>query len=520
MFKINDEFPLENLYSKEIKIKLKLLNILYRNPDGYTVEGLSDETSLAPKTIYKYIRNLNLLSDNHFGKHCINVSPDNRNYYFQGDKIKFLKLRFLILEDCESLQLLFALISNSSVNRYKFCSQYFLSDSTLKICIRAINILFEPMDIHLITRKNEIYLKGNEAIIRYCFSSLLWRTYNGLKWPFESLLNEQKILELIKSFYKDSESKISLGKQMLLMIQLGVGILRAKSSHLISVEELPIYTKALTTTILHSIEFEKALKKLFYINDTEIDFILLNLYLSPEQNKISSNNQLTLDVFKNFKAETYNSSVQFIKFIKEIHPDWDASSTKSEVFIAGVLSAHIATDIYKQACFNLQDLNMIQFISTEFPMLIPSLYNVIANLNPNMPKNILNALVFHLVKAYLLSFEPKDFEPEINILVITDSPKSVERGTIFQINSILRNKYNINISTDSSSFTSIDLIISTGLYLDLPKASHIIYVFPQIIERDAKAIRETCETVSKDKSRQIILNDIFSLWPGASSMKI
>ncbi|WKF72350.1 helix-turn-helix domain-containing protein [Lactococcus lactis] len=504
MFKTNDELPLERLFSKEIKIKLKLLNELYRNVDGFTVESLATKTTLSSKTIYKYLRDINKLSSNYYGEICVNISPNNNNYYFQGDKIKFLTLRFLIIESCASIQLLLALIPKSSVNKYEFCSRFYLSESTLKNYIRAINSLLEYLDIRLTTRKNEIYLVGDEVIVRYCFSSILWRTYNGLKWPFESFFSTKKLLELNKLLYKNPELTISLGKQSIFLTQMAVNILRVKSSHIITEQQLPIYTKELTKDFQYLKEFKKALKEEFYFRDVEINFIILNLYLSPEQLGIYSRNLLTFTILKNKNLPAFNSSKQFIEIVQKKYPLWDADSTKGQIFIAAVLSAHIATDIYKKACFNMQDLDLINFASNEFPLLLPSINNITRSINPTLPEDIIKPLAFQLTKAYLLSFSPISFEPQINILLATDSPNFVERGTISQINSIFKYKYNLNISTDPSEISNIDLVISTGLYPGMPKDISTIYVFPQIIERDAQKIKEACEKIYKEKANSIL----------------
>lgn len=499
MFRLKEELPLNNLYSKEVRIMLNLLNEIYRETDGLTVETISLKTAISAKTVYKYIRDLNELSMETYNKKSIELSSHNNHYYFYGDKIEFLTLRYLILEKCEALQLIFELIPSSSVNIYNFCSRFFISESTLKNNIRRINNIFEFLNLRLITRKNEIYLIGDEAIIRYCFSSILWRTYNGLIWPYNNLLNQSKLQNLKQILYKNPKARISLGKQDMFMTQLAISILRLNSSHALSNNELPSYTKKLTSNFIHLEEFKITLKEQYFFPDLEVDFILLNLYLSPEQAGLVNRNEFTLNVLKNHSPLIYNSSIQFIDFIQKKHTEWDPNSKNGRLFISAVLSAHIVTDLYKQASFNMQDLNLIYYASTEFPSLIPSITQIAQSLNPNLPEDILRAFSFHLTKVYLLSFSPRDFEPEINVLLVSDSPAYVERGIIYRIKSILKYKYNLVISTDPSAFTSIDLVIATGLYTDIPQYPPIIFVFPQILNRDSQTIMEACEKIYRDK---------------------
>lgn len=502
--KINDEFSLELLYSNEIKNKLLLLNKIYRAKNGLSVDELAIKTSLSGKTVYKYIRDMNELSYNFFDDLSITIYTST-NYSFKGDKNKFLTLRYLIIEQCEALQLLLALIPNSSVNKYDFCSRYFLSDSTLKKNIRKINSLFNYLNIKIITRKNEIYLTGNEAIIRYCFTAIVWRTYNGLKWPFESLLSTVKLIKIKRKLFINSKYTIPLPKQDIFMVQIAISVLRINSSNQISVKELPSYVKDVTSSFLHMDEFKKSLRELFFFDSIEIDFILLNIFLYPEREAIYENNYLTLAILKNKNSSAFQSINKFINFIKEKHPNWDTNSITAKVTIASIISAHIALDLYKQACFNWQDLNLISFVSDNFPMLIPSIKKLTACLNPKLSEDLISALAFNLTKAYLLEFSPKDFEPEINILLLSDSPAYVERETVYKIKSILRYKFNIKISTTDLPNKSFDLLIATAMYKDNPQNIPTVYVFPQIIEKDVQNIKEKCEEVyiNKIKNHQI-----------------
>ena len=88
-------------------------------------------------------------------------------------------------------------------------------------------------------------------------------------------------------------------------------------------------------------------------------------------------------------------------------------------------------------------------------------------------------------------------------MLITDSPPFVEKGIILKLNSILATKYNIKISTEISNLNQTDLIISTGLYVNLysESTSQIpkVFIFPQIEERDKFEILEACKIIHEKK---------------------
>ena len=151
----------------------------------------------------------------------------------------------------------------------------------------------------------------------------------------------------------------------------------------------------------------------------------------------------------------------------------------------------------------MQDLNLLKFSYDNFPTLLPTIQKNIVRSISNTQDGIIKSLTFRLTQAYLVEFSPMDFEPEINIMLITDSPPFVEKGIILMLNSILATKYNVNFSTEISNLNHTDLIISTGLYVNLNNESTSqipkVFIFPQIEERDKFEILESCKIIHEKK---------------------
>lgn len=125
-----EKLPLNQLFSKEVKIQLKILNAFYLNYEGFTIEGLSEKIDISSKTIYKYIKELNKISFSSTSKSVISISKKNSNYQFVCSKIDFLTLRYQIIESTEAIKLIWALLSYSSVTFYDFCTANYVSEST------------------------------------------------------------------------------------------------------------------------------------------------------------------------------------------------------------------------------------------------------------------------------------------------------------------------------------------------------------------------------------------------------
>lgn len=497
MFEKKEELPLNQLYSKEAKIQLKILNAFYRNYEGFTIDELSEKIDISSKTIYKYIKEINKISISSTSKILISISQKNSNYQFTGSKIDFLTLRYQIIESTEAIKLIWALLSNSSVTFYDFCTTNYVSESTLRNIVRTLNSMMNFLNLKIIIRKNQIYINGNEAIIRYCFTSIIWRVYNGLKYPFY-IIDETKLSKLRDIISMDFPVNISNGKKDLFLLFLLVSVIRASHSPLLY-KELPVYTPELTCKSVYFKKLKEILKNKFILKDTEIQFILLLFYTFPEFYNLPKRNEYTFNKLKKINNDTFNSIENYLEFIKLKHPECSLKSTSAQTFISATLSVFISVDIFKEAFFNLQDLNLIQFSSKEFPMLLPSIQKIISAQNPKLKQGVLKSLVFRLAQSYLVSFSPRDFEPIINILLITDSPLYVERGTILKLKRILSYKFNAKISTEVSSIDSIDLVIATGIYRDNPKDIPTVYIFPQIEERDKITILKVCDEIYSKK---------------------
>lgn len=497
MIKTTPEFPTKLLLTKDINIKLSLLNIIYRNPDGTLIDELIDKTSLYRKTIYKYIEQLNNLSEIEFNRPIIKTT-NKYMYSFVGNKIDFLTIRFKLLEQSTAFQLLKTLLVSSSVNIYQFCSEHYISESLFKKNLRAMNLFFLSLDIKLAIKKNEVYLIGNEAKIRYGFTTIFWRVYNGIYWPF-NFINLDKLNHIVDFIFSKKGKSISPGKIELLKYLLSINIIRANFKFKISSTDLPNYSSELAANSIFFKTLSKKLANFFSLDSLEIRFNLMMFYIFPEYFKISQSIPFTLEKIKTHLPNSYESIHKFANFAKNRHPNWDINSEEGQVFLGSVISSRITIDIFKEAYFNIQDLNLIKFSAQNFPRLIPSISSNIKESEVHIQDNILKALSFRYAQAYMLAFPPQDFDPEIKILVITDSPLCIEKALVQRVSSLLYPIYNISITTDYNNILP-DLIIATASYSGIPLDIPTVYVFPQLDKRDSKNILAACNQVFKEKN--------------------
>lgn len=511
MFETNHEFPLQQLFSKEIDAQIRIINAMYRNVQGYRIDDLAEELHLSNKTVYKYLRQINSLATVILSKEIFILCKEPTIYQFSGDKIDFLKLRYSIIETCYSIKMLKDLLSNSSIHIYNFCENNFISESAFKKHIYTLNLMLKDLNIKIKIRSNQIFLFGDEATIRYFMTSFFWRLYNGIKWPFENI-DHNKIKKIEYIFFKSDASDISKGKQKIFLYFLAVSITRANSKFSVIPESLPPYTNELVSNTYLPPKISQYLKDLFFLEKLEINFILLLLYIFPEFYLPYKQIELTLNTIESNSPLTYGSIKNFINFCKKKHPKWNIKSEEGQKFISAVLASHIATALFKEAYFNIQDLDLVQYFSKNVPMLLPSIQDIVLKGNANLSITKQKSLVFRLTQSYIMSFPPSDFEPEVKILLISDSPMFIETEIIHKINSILRYKNNVVITTNAYAFQAPDLIIATASYTDDTYDAPTVYIFPQIDSRDANNIIRICKQISHKKRIQqtSIKTDLFN----------
>jgi hypothetical protein len=141
---------------------------------------------------------------------------------------------------------------------------------------------------------------------------------------------------------------------------------------------------------------------------------------------------------------------------------------------------------------------LVYHAQNEFPSLLPSLENVIREENKKMPETILKALVFRYAQAYITTFPPQDFEPQIFIQIITDMPISIEILLVNRIKSLLSEQFNVKISTSLKTETP-DLVIATGIVDDIFNDCKTIYVYPHLSLDDTQNVLSSCKEILKEK---------------------
>lgn len=484
----NKEMDIENIFDKDTFIKLSILDLIYSTGlTGVNISSLVKNVGLERRTIYSSINAINDLSEIHSQK---SIYFRNNKYFFSGDKLDLYKLKNSIINLSPITKLINLLLTSSRINLSRFCLDHFLVESTFKKKLKNINEFLKLFDIKLISRKNEITIAGDEIKIRYYFASFFWKTTRGTIWPFHTI--SKKRLETI--LFSSLPLSISYGKKEHLLYIIAINIIRSKTKHSVSTDFLPQYYKELIASSNLSQDIYNNILTTYYINSSEIEYIILLLYTFPEYLLVLNNNITILNIIEVFSPKTFNILNSFASFIENKHPGWE-DKYDSTTFFSVVLAATISTEIFKEIPFNISSLNLFNYLNKNFPNLISNIKMVVAQTVPTCSKEIQNVLSLRLAQSYITIFPPQDFETELLIYLETDLPIYLEKIIYNQITLILCSKFNFHLTTEYTSKTP-DIILTTSVSTREYPTSNVVYIEDELSPKNHEEILILCKKLS------------------------
>lgn len=486
------------IFSKEITQQLQILELLYNNTNGLDTDELTKLTNLERRTIHKHLSSINEKA-NKEEKIQHSITSEKRKYIFSGDRSEYYTLKCTLVKS-EPLLILFELfLSNTSVDFTNFCKKNFVSESTMKRKFQKANVLLSSIGSKITLKTNHIYIVGEERIIRYSLVALLWRVYRGMKWPFPDV-DEHNVEAIINSIIS-SGRYISYGKRRHLAFYLAVFISRIQSGNNITKEFLPKYSEALICSNRYIEQLSNLLKHYFTIPDTELEFILLLFFIFPEcyEEFLSTDN--TLKLLKQHSPRSYSSIMHFVSFIKKRHPKWDSNHPESSLFWPMLISGRIFVDIFKNAFFNSSAIQIFKHAQTDYPNLLPTIEKSVLSHEPKLSENTLKSLTLRYGQAYIMEHSPHDFEPQIKILLLTDTAMYVERITQQCIENLLKFRFNFILEADLPTSTP-DLILEADTIRQNYKNTRRLFINSEVSPKDRESILKICNKILKEKTKK------------------
>lgn len=499
---MSNRYP-EGLFSKDGVRKLLMLKLLYNSKEAVGIDELVFELSLDRRSIYKLIGALNdLIQAEKIVPEIESISRGQ--YIFRGNKIDYFRVRGKIVNEEPMMNLAKKFLTHEDVDFSSFCTENFMSESTLWKYIRNANGLLTPLGVRIGTQHNNIKMIGKEACIRYCLVSFFWRYFRGISWPFKNV-EQEELLRFISSFTNISE-EISYGKRLQLTYYWAVFIQRSHIGCEISNTDLPFYFEALITNNTNNTNnkyfqhFSKYFAWKYKLSTQEQKFSFFILYIFPESYKYIQNTSETLSVLKSKEPESYESIRKFIVFVRDKHPDFEIISEKRARFVAMLISGRIFVDTFKDIYFNSSALNIFTYGANNYPHFFPSIKKHIEEASPQLSENMIKSLALRYAQAYATEFSPRDFEVKLLILLDTDFPLYVDGIMRKRLDYLLSPRFNYEWVSLKEKVVP-DLLLATSptdlRFSNVPK----VFINPEVSEQDSKNILEMCEELTIQKKK-------------------
>lgn len=174
------------------------------------------------------------------------------------------------------------------------------------------------------------------------------------------------------------------------------------------------------------------------------------------------------------------------------------ANPSSSGFMPMLISGRIFVDVFQDVYFNSSAISIFKHASEDYPNLLPKIQRKVLEFEPKLSASKLKSISYRYAQAYIMEFPPQDFEPEINILLASDVAMYLDKLVRDRLNHLLKDKFNIKITTDSSQ-QHIDLVLSTGVISKKFDKSRKIYINAEVTKKDGENIIKACRDILIEK---------------------
>lgn len=198
-----------SFFGSDIKREIELLRFLYKQNRFVSIEEISHVLKMDRRSIQKYYDFLvhsPLLT--YEDRENILISKYGLGYKFVGTKKDYKALTKQVLQSNPFFELFETLFLENEINLVKFAYENYVSESTVRKRLYELEKLLDPIGFTLKKNKGYVYLKGNEARIRYFMVTFFWRTFSGLHWPFPNI-SEEKCTQISRNIYQAAQIEVN-----------------------------------------------------------------------------------------------------------------------------------------------------------------------------------------------------------------------------------------------------------------------------------------------------------------------
>ena len=488
------------LHGKDIALELLVLENIYNSTEGLDRSTLVYYLGIERRTLYKAIEHLNTLSSRVLHRQVLILSSKN-NYIFEGNKEDFYKLRVEILDASLAVSLAKQLLIKAEVNLFTFCLDNYVGENTVRRRIKAANHFLTHFNIQLSIKKQHIFWTGDEIALRHGLISFFWMTYEGMKWPFDTISKKELKQRLAPLF--SLAPPLNKVKQEQLLYILAITLSRVHLKKAVYEWGIPLHFEALLIENPFFLTFKSLVEEQFAFSPQEIKFLFFFLLTLPEF-YVQDNPLVLLERLKLSDYPLHENIFHYFDFIQEKHPEWQLKDVRNKNFLSVLLSGVMNIDLFQGRSMSLDNFALQKHWNHEFPHLLPTIEHFVKKTTSfSIPPSKQHLLSLIYARTYIMLFPPHDFEPPIQLLLQTAMPLYVEEYMQYTLSNILLAKFNIHFLTQTEHHIQPDLILSTHPIEDKPKVTTLL-INPEISDKDILSVFQACEALKEKNSAHLL----------------
>lgn len=450
---------------KNAAAKIFILDVLYKKKDWVCLKELEFLGKMTNKTVQKYIAQLDEEIQALYPNGELQILQDRTKGYLLSE------LREGTVEEVQqhiflgtlAYQLMSDIFFEDFVSIVQFARQNHVSESTINRMIRLFRKKLQAAGLSIET--GTLIITGDEPLIRQFIAGINWSTLRGDHWIYRYILQETMV-QLVAAICDFFSIKLSYFKRKQLQHFLAISLVRINNGHEIK----------LTDTMHENLDDNPIYQefRLFIYNqlpgkmktETEIGFLFLYLMTNDYFYQDQAIEQGIMSFHHKHHTELYQSIQLFDVQVAKRFPEAHFSADNEIKIKSYLMSAHAFSQLFPGMTRNSVLENSLKQGAAPKIQLRTMLRKMLIEMNQEFSGGIFanhDFLLSHYVMIFSLLDQPLLYEPEIEILLLTDLSRLDDEKIMRQIKSTFLHTFNIKISTNRDDFSDKPhIVLATG----------------------------------------------------------
>ncbi|WP_086330314.1 helix-turn-helix domain-containing protein [Candidatus Enterococcus mansonii] len=460
----------------ESKKLLELFTLLKSTNKECSLEKLSKELAVHPKTILRYLKKLQRLFKRYYlnNQLTIRTRMGSKIYLERENDLCIENFRTYYLNSLPEIIFLKSIIEGTEFETHAFIKEIQISDSSLRRRVKKVSSWLN--DIGLQVKRGSHELVGEEMQVRAFVYDFYWFVYQGTATSF-LCQQKKKINRIVARLIHFFQIQINDLQKESFSLFIEIAVWRYKKRNTIKLKE--DWHQYLKNSSLYS-QFVETMKDTEVLEVLSLDelsylYLLIQAKFLPY---FSLNLQIYLIQEHYLKKTTcYKNTLIVTNKFKQVF--WEKEFDYSKETIVAFLGFHLYYELFSGSYF--ERIQSIEFLKKKYPRFTAKFE---VGVNELVEKNLTHQLIpkeivfyrFFTIMSSLIS--PVYNEKKIFICVMTDFTIEKEKELGQRIISFFQNKRNIAVvyARTTASISYADIILTTVFYQMLSQKSAQIVI--------------------------------------------